>query len=134
LDANRQELCRLLWRMWSPNWTFDEATFARTAASWDNPDFVDVVIHSYRHRYAQADGDPALAHIEARLAAQPSIAAPTIVLHGEADAVWPPADSEHDGAKFTGPYQRRLVPLAGHFLPQEAPDEVVAALRELLAM
>ena len=134
LEANRQELCRLLWRMWSPNWTFDEATFARTAASWDNPDFVDVVIHSYRHRYAQADGDPALAHIEARLAAQPSIAAPTIVLHGEADAVWPPADSEHDGAKFTGPYQRRLVPLAGHFLPQEAPDEVVAALRELLAM
>jgi len=134
LAANRRELCRLLWRMWSPNWAFDEATFARTAASWDNPDFVEVVIHSYRHRYAQAAGDPALAEIEARLAAQPKIAVPTIVLHGEADAVWPPGDSEGDGEKFTGPYQRRVVPVAGHFMPQETPGAVVAALRELLAL
>jgi pimeloyl-ACP methyl ester carboxylesterase len=133
LAANRRDVCRLLWRMWSPNWTFDDATFARTAASWDNPDFVDVVIHSYRHRYAQAEGDPALAAIEARLAAQPDITVPTIVLHGEADAVSPPADSEHDAVHFSGPYQRRLVPLAGHFLPQEAPHTVVAALRDLLA-
>ena len=133
LDANRQELCRLLWRMWSPNWTFDEATFARTAASWDNPDFVDVVIHSYRHRHRAAPGDPALAPIEARLALQPPITVPTIVLHGAADGVDPPENSEGDAAHFTGPYRREVVPRAGHFLPREAPQAVVAAIRTLLA-
>ncbi len=73
---NREGLCRLLWRLWSPTWEFDDATYARSAAAFDNPDFVDVVIHSYRHRHGLVAGDPALADIEARLAAQPDIAVP----------------------------------------------------------
>src|SRR5438094_712952 len=82
LAANRRPLCRLLWELWSPNWHFDDTTFERTAASFDNPDFVAVVIQSYRHRYGLAPGDPSLETIEDRLAAQPPIRVPTIVLHG----------------------------------------------------
>jgi pimeloyl-ACP methyl ester carboxylesterase len=133
LEQNRREICRLLWRLWSPNWQFDEARFERTAASFDNPDFVDVVIQSYRHRHRAAAGDPALEPIEARLAQRPSITVPTIVLHGEADGVDPPQNSEGAAKHFTGPYRREVVPVAGHFLPQEAPGAVVAAIRELLA-
>ncbi len=133
LEANRHGICRLLWELWSPNWRFDDATYARTAASFDNADFVPVVIQSYRHRYGAAQGDPALEPIEVRLAAQPRIAVPTIVLHGGADGVDPAEDSEGDARFFTGPYERRVVPVAGHFLPREAPDEVVRAVLELAA-
>ncbi len=133
LEQNRRDICRLLWRLWSPNWDFDEAIFARTAASFDNPDFVDVVIHSYRHRLRAAAGDPALEPIEARLAAQPPITVPTIVLHGAADGVDVPENSEAEAAHFTGPYRREVVPVAGHFLPRETPEAVVGAIRELLA-
>ena len=87
LRANRHDLCRLLWRLWSPNWKFDDATYERTAKSFDNPDFVDIVIHSYRHRFGYAPGDPAFEAVERRLAAQPPITAPTIVLQGEGDGV-----------------------------------------------
>jgi pimeloyl-ACP methyl ester carboxylesterase len=132
LQANRYELCKLLWRLWSPNWKFDEATYARTAASFDNPDFVDIVIHSYRHRFGYAPGDPALEPIEQRLAARPPIAAPTIVLHGEGDGVGPPTASDPQAHFFTGPYQRRLIPLIGHDVPQEAPKETAAAVVELV--
>jgi pimeloyl-ACP methyl ester carboxylesterase len=133
LALNRRDVCRKLWQLWSPNWDFDDATFEATAESFDNPDFVDVVIHSYRHRHRAAPGDPALAPIEARLALQPPITVPTIVLHGAADGVDPPENSEGDAAHFTGPYRREVVPLAGHFLPREAPQAVVAAIRTLLA-
>ena len=131
LAANRRALCRLLWQLWSPNWRFDEATSERTAASFDNPDFVEVVIQSYRHRYGPAPGDPALQPIEDRLAAQPPITVPTIVLHGACDGVSPPQSSESHGRFFTGPYRRCVVPIAGHFLPQEAPSALVDALNEL---
>lgn len=131
LERNRRELCRLLWRLWSPNWAFDDATYERTAAAFDNPDFVAVSVQSYRHRYGAAAGDPALEGIEQRLAAQPAIAVPTVVLHGEADGVSPPEDSAGHARFFTGPYQRRVVPVAGHFLPQEAPGAVLDALAEL---
>ena len=104
-----------------------------TAASFDNPDFVDVVIQSYRHRYGNAPGDPAYAASEAKLAAQTLIDAPTIVLHGEADGVGPAAGSEGHARHFTGSYQRRLIGVAGHFLPREAPEAVVAAIKELVA-
>jgi pimeloyl-ACP methyl ester carboxylesterase len=134
LAENRGPLCRLLWTLWSPNWRFDEATFARTAASFDNPDFVDIVIHSYRHRFGAAVGDPALAAIERGLAAQPRITVPTIVLHGAADGVDPAAGSERHARFFSGPYQRRVVPVAGHFLPREAPEAVVDAIEELIAV
>jgi pimeloyl-ACP methyl ester carboxylesterase len=132
LAADRRAICRLLWRLWSPNWAFDDATFARTAATFDNPDFVAVVIQSYRHRYGAAPGDPALAPIEALLAAQPPIAVPSIVLEGEADGVHPPDAVDHDRTHFTGPYRRALIPLAGHFLPREAAGEIVAAVLELI--
>ena len=114
-----------------PNWRFDEASYERTAASFDNPDFVDVVIQSYRHRYGAVAGDPEVEAIEGLLAAQPRIAVPTIVLHGAADGVSPPEDSEPHRRHFSGPYARRVIPLAGHFLPREAPAEVVRAVREL---
>jgi len=131
LAANRRPLCRLLWELWSPNWRFDDATFERTAMSLDNPDFVEVVIQSYRHRYGLAPGDPSLDAIERRLAAQPMITAPTIVLHGACDGVSRPQSSEGHARFFSGPYQRRVVPVAGHFLPQEAPGAVIDALLEL---
>jgi pimeloyl-ACP methyl ester carboxylesterase len=133
LAANRRDLCRLLWRLWSPNWSFDEATYARTAASFDNPDFVDVVIQSYRHRYGYAPGDPAVEPIEQLLAAQPKIAVPTIVLHGAASGVGPPGQSERHARFFTGPYQRRVIPVAGHYLPAEAPRQFADAVLELIA-
>jgi pimeloyl-ACP methyl ester carboxylesterase len=131
LVANRGPLCRLLWELWSPNWRFDDATFERTAVSFDNPDFVEVVIQSYRHRYGLAPGDPALQPIEDRLAAQPPITVPTIVLHGACDGVSLAQSSEAHALLFTGPCQRRVVPVAGHFLPQEAPGAVIDALSEL---
>ncbi|MBN8873223.1 MAG: alpha/beta hydrolase [Rhodospirillales bacterium] len=131
LQQNRRELCRLLWQLWSPNWGFDDATFDATAASFDNPDFVDVTIQSYRHRYRQAPGDPALDALEARLAAQPAIAAPSIVLHGAADGVGPAAQSEHAARHFTGAYERHVVPVAGHFLPRETPRPVIEAVLRL---
>jgi pimeloyl-ACP methyl ester carboxylesterase len=131
LTENRGPLCRLLWELWSPNYRFDDATYARTAPSFDNPDFVAVVIQSYRHRYGNAPGDPQYAAIEARLAERPKISVPTIVLHGAADGVGPAANSEDHVRHFTGHYRREVVPVAGHFLPREAPDKVVAAVREL---
>jgi pimeloyl-ACP methyl ester carboxylesterase len=131
LERNRGPLCRLLWRLWSPNWTFDDGVFARTAVSFDNPDFVDVVIQSYRHRFGYAPGDPALEPIERQLADKPMIPVPTIALHGAADGVQPAASTEGHARHFSGSYQRRVVPVAGHNLPQEAPEAVVAALAEL---
>ena len=132
LAANRREFCRLIWQLWSPNWSFDEATFERTASSFDNPDFVEVTIHSYRHRFMNAQGDPKLEPIEQRLAAQPRIGVPTIALHGEANGVGPPQASANHGRFFTGPYERRVIARAGHNLPQEVPDIVTAATLELI--
>ena len=132
LTQNRREICRLLWTLWSPNWTFDDAHYAATAGSFDNSDFVDVVIQSYRHRHRNASGDPALEPIEALLAAQPDIAVPTIVLHGEADGVGPVQQSASHASHFKGRYERRVIPVAGHFLPHEAPEAVVKAVRDLV--
>jgi pimeloyl-ACP methyl ester carboxylesterase len=132
LEKNRRELSRLLWTLWSPLWAFDDATFERSAASFDNPDFVAVTIQSYRHRYGYAIGDPALDEIERRLAAQPKIPVPTIALQGEADGVHPLASSEKHAAFFTGPYQRRVLPRIGHNPPQEAPQVFAAAVLELI--
>jgi len=131
LTANRGPLCRLLWELWSPNYRFDDATYEQTAASFDNPDFVEVVIQSYRHRYRGAPGDPALDTIEEQLALQPPIAVPTIALQGEADGVSPPDRIDGTARHFTGSYQSRIIPRAGHFLPREAPEAVVQAISEL---
>src|SRR5260370_6288314 len=112
LEQNRRALARLLWRLWSPNWNFDDATFERTAKSFDNPDFVDVAIQSYRHRCGYAAGDPALEAIERRLAQKPRIGVPTIVLQGEAHGVTPPQLSQPHAEFFTRPYPRRFIPRA----------------------
>jgi pimeloyl-ACP methyl ester carboxylesterase len=133
LQQNRRDIARLLWRLWSPNWQFDEATFEATAVSFDNPDFVDVTIQSYRHRYGNAPGDPALEPLEQRLTEQPPITVPTIVLHGACDGVGPPEQSERHARHFTARYERRVIPVAGHFLSRETPNAVVQAVRDLLA-
>jgi pimeloyl-ACP methyl ester carboxylesterase len=132
LAKNRRDICRLLWKLWSPEWHFDDATFEKTAASFDNPDFVDVVIQSYRHRYGYAPGDPAFASIEAKLALQPKIGVPTINLHGGHDGVGPAHERDTRAKFFTGPYERRLLSHIGHNVPQEAPAATVAALRDLM--
>jgi pimeloyl-ACP methyl ester carboxylesterase len=132
LAANRGELCKLLWRLWSPNWKFDDATYERTAKSFDNPDFVDIVIHSYRHRFGYAPGDPAFEAIERKLAAQPPISVPTIVIQGEGDGVNLAAGSAAQPRFFTGAYERRLIPVIGHDVPQEAPADVARAVLELI--
>jgi pimeloyl-ACP methyl ester carboxylesterase len=132
LTQNRKELCRLLWRLWSPTWQFSEQTYAQTARSFDNPDFVDVVIQSYRHRYGYAPGDPAYEAIEAQLASQPTIRIPTVALYGVDDGVTPLPPADKGGERFVGPYERRDIPGAGHNLPQENPTAVVDAVLGLL--
>jgi pimeloyl-ACP methyl ester carboxylesterase len=131
LAKNRRDFCRLLWRLWSPTWGFDEETYTRTAASFDNPDFVEVVIHSYRHRYALAPGDPAVEETEHRLTKQPKISVPTIVLDGDADGVVPLSGSVHHYQFFMGRYERRVIPGVGHNLPQEAPRDFAEAVLSL---
>lgn len=131
LTDNRRALCRLLWRLWSPTWTFDEATFERTASSFENPDFVDVAIHSYRHRMGNAEGDPRYADIEAKLATLPKIKVPTIVIHGANDGVNPARNSAGHGKFFTGPYERRVFANTGHNPPQEAPGDFAKAMLDL---
>jgi pimeloyl-ACP methyl ester carboxylesterase len=106
--------------------------FERSAASFDNPDFVAVTIHSYRHRYGNAAGDPALDEIERRLAQQPKIKVPTIALQGDADGIHPPESSAHHAAFFAGPYERRVLPRIGHNPPQEDPKSFAAAVLELM--
>jgi pimeloyl-ACP methyl ester carboxylesterase len=132
LDRNRHALCKLLWKLWSPNWKFDDATYDRTAASFDNPDFVDVVIHSYRHRYGLVPGDPSLEGIERRLALQPAIAVPTVALHGEANSVLPAGGAERREQRFSGTYRQHVIPVVGHNVPQEAPRQFAEAVLSLI--
>jgi pimeloyl-ACP methyl ester carboxylesterase len=133
LAANRRAFAKQLWELWSPNWHFADQTFDRSAPSFDNPDFVDVVVQSYRHRYGYAAGDPALLDLEARLQAQPKITVPAINLDGDGDGIRPISHTEDPQAKhFTGPYERRVIPRVGHNIPQEAPADTVRAIRDLL--
>ena len=131
LTRNRRSLCRLIWRLWSPTWGFDDATFDRSAAAFDNPDFVDLVIHSYRHRFGGIPGDAALDAIEDLLAAQPRIAVPSIVLEGGDDGVTPSPPVDSSAPHFTGVYERRIVAGVGHNFPQEAPNAFADAVMEL---
>jgi pimeloyl-ACP methyl ester carboxylesterase len=132
LAANRRAIAKLLWQQWSPNWQFDDACFERTAAAYDNPDYVDVVIHSYRHRFGLAEGDPQYAELQRKLAAQPVITVPTITLDGDTDGVTPATDGTKSAPKFTGRRVHRVVPRAGHNLPQEEPEAFAAAVLELI--
>jgi pimeloyl-ACP methyl ester carboxylesterase len=133
LKENRRALCRLLWNLWSPTWKFDEPTYARTADAFENPDFLDVVIHSYRHRYGLVAGDSALEDMERRLALQPKITVPSITLDGSTDGVMPGGGSAHHASRFTARHEHRVVENAGHNLPQEAPEafaDAMLAVRE----
>jgi pimeloyl-ACP methyl ester carboxylesterase len=128
LARNRREICRLLWRTWSPGWQFDDATFERTVPSFDNPDFVDVVIHSYRHRHRNGPGEPRFEAAEARLATRPAIPVPTLVLHGQNDTVDPVHTSEGEAHLFSRGYSRHVIADAGHFAHREQPRVVSEAV------
>ncbi len=127
-EANRQEFARLIWRIASPKWNFDDATFDRSAASFDNPDHVSIVIHNYRRRLGLAEGEPAYDPLQNLLAAGPVITVPTNTLEGDANGAPHPAPAAY-AAKFSGIYaHRNLTGGIGHNLPQEAPQAFAAAV------
>jgi pimeloyl-ACP methyl ester carboxylesterase len=124
----RREFAKLIWRLASPEWKFDDATFDRTAAAFDNPDHVDLVIHNYRWRLGLANGDPKLDELERKLAAGPDIGVPTITLEGDENGAPHPEPSAY-AKKFSGKYEHRLVKGGiGHNLPQEAPEAFARAV------
>ena len=132
LAANRRRIARMLWEEWSPDWDFDDATFNRSMPALDNPDFVDVAVHSYRHRFGNADGDPRYAELEKRLAAMPPIAVPAVTLDGDKDGVVAAGDGSASAGKFTARRIHRVVKGAGHNIPQEAPEAFAGAVMELV--
>ncbi len=131
LKKNRRKFCKLLWQLWSPNWHFKDDEYERTAISFDNPDFVEVVIHSYRHRYGIVPGDPLLEDIENKLLKQPLISVPTVDLEPACDGVEAPDEPPNDSHMFSGSYNRRVIPVAGHFLPRESASAVIQAVLDL---
>ncbi|MFI7120302.1 alpha/beta fold hydrolase [Amycolatopsis sp. NPDC049868] len=131
LTENRDELCALLWRTWSPTWAGAGAAFQASAPSLHNPDFVDVVIHSYRHRFGLAEGDPRYQALEDLIAEEPAITVPSVVLESGDDGIGGPS-AAGDREYFTGPYEHRVLPGVGHNVPQEAPEAFAAAVASLL--
>ena len=130
-DMNRRAFAKLIWQLASPRWRFDDATFERSAASFDSPDHVDIVIHNYRWRLGLADGEPQYDELEEQLAAGPVIAVPTITLEGDANGA-PHPDPGAYASKFSGKYVHRTIPGGvGHNLPQEAPQAFVEAVIEV---
>ncbi len=132
LAADPRGVAEVIWRRNSPAWPFDDATLDRAAGAFTNPDYVDVVIHSYRHRLGYAPGAPAYTEIERRLATQPVITVPAVTLDGLADGNFPATDGSPSAAHFTGPRLHLQVPGAGHNLPQEVPKDFADAVREVI--
>ena len=130
LTAHRAGFTRLLWQDWSPGWTFTDATFAATAPSFDNPDFVDVVVHSYRHRYGLVPGDPAYQATEDAIAALPGIDVPTVIVDATRDGLGDPDQPEEHRRHFTRIEGNPRLPV-GHNVPQESPAEFAAAVAQL---
>ena len=130
---DRRNFSRMMWDLWAPSGWYEPAEFEATADAFDNDDWPDIVLHSYRHRWGHALGDPAYAADELALNPAPVLLVPTLMLHGEADGVSSLATSANKEAFFSGPYVRRLLPGVGHFPQREAPgrvaDEVLAFLR-----
>jgi pimeloyl-ACP methyl ester carboxylesterase len=126
LAKHRRDLCRLLWEEWSPGWQFDEETFDRTAGAFDNPDFVAVVIHCYRHSFGLHAGDPALQPLEDRLTKRPAITVPAVTLDGTLDPLKPGGTANH-AAMFVGLHEHRVF-MTGHNLPQENPQAFADAV------
>ena len=127
-DTYRRDFSKLIWQLASPKWAFDDATFARSAAAFDNPDHVTIVIHNYRWRLGLAAGEPQYDGLERRLAGAPAIAVPTITLEGDANGA-PHLDASAYGHKFSGKYEHRVIEGGvGHNLPQEAPRAFAQAV------
>jgi len=131
LKKYRREIARLLWTHWSPDWKFDDATFERSAAAFDSPDYVDIVVHSYRHRFGLVPGDARYAGLQDELARLPVISVPTITLDGAGDGVVAATDGKSTASHFSGRRTHRIIPDIGHNLPQEAPEAFAAAVMEL---
>lgn len=131
LAADREAFCRLLWELWSPTWNFSKGTYDASARSFANPDFVDVVTHSYRHRFGLVEGDPRYASIERELAQQPPISVPTVIFSGADDGVAVGHGATAEG--FSGPLRRQVLAGVGHNIAQEAPVQFAQAVLELLA-
>jgi pimeloyl-ACP methyl ester carboxylesterase len=133
LREDRRGFTRFMWQTWSPTWRFSDAEFERTAASFDNPDWVDVVLHSYRHRWGLAPGDPDYESLHRRLDPPPPIKVPSLILHGGVDACTLPSLSEGKKALFLNSYKRVVLDGLGHFPQRENPDAVAAELVAFLA-
>jgi pimeloyl-ACP methyl ester carboxylesterase len=129
LTEHRRALCRMLWDEWSPGWQFDEATFDRSAGSFDNPDFVNVVPHCYRFNFGLAAGDPALQPLEDRLAGKPAIGVPTVTIDGAFDPLKPGGTMDH-ASLFVGQHEHQVVD-AGHNLPQQVPQAFADAVTKV---
>jgi pimeloyl-ACP methyl ester carboxylesterase len=129
-DKYRHDFAKLIWQTASPKWNFDDATFDRSAASFDNPDHVSIVIHNYRWRLGLAPGEPQYDQLEKRLAAGPLIAVPTVTLEGDANGA-PHPDASSYARKFSDKYAHRIIKGAGHNLPQEAPQAFAEAVVEV---
>jgi pimeloyl-ACP methyl ester carboxylesterase len=123
---NRHEFNKLMWKIASPKWNFDDATYQRTAASFENPDHVDIVVHNYRWRLSLAPGEPQYDEFERRLATGPAITVPTITIASDFDG--PNADGKAYRDKFTGRYEHRILEGIGHNVPQEAPEAFAQAV------
>jgi pimeloyl-ACP methyl ester carboxylesterase len=132
-EQYRREFANLIWKTVSPKWDFDEATFNRSAASFDNPDYVSIVIHNYRWRLSVAEGEPKYDELEKRLAAAPVIGVPTITLDGDSDGVAPATDGTSYAKMFSGKRTHRIIKGVGHNLPQEAPQAFADAVIEVAA-
>jgi pimeloyl-ACP methyl ester carboxylesterase len=133
LTANRRDIGRIMWTRNSPKWRFDDATFERSAASFENPDYVDITIHSYRHRLGHARGYPQYEDLERRLAAQPNISVPTITIDGGADDILVATDGAASAPKFVGGREHRVIAEAGHNPPQETPVAFADAVWEVVS-
>lgn len=125
---DRKAFARIMWETWSPPGWFDDATFDRVAASFDNPDWVDVTLHSYRSRWKEAEPEPASIWLEDKAKTASPLALPAIYFQGELDGVNPPETSERVAEKFSGPFERIVLPGIGHFPTREAPTEVAVRL------
>lgn len=132
ITQHRRAFHKLLWRQWSPTWAFDDSTFEKAAAAFDNEDFVDVVVHSYRHRFGLVAGDPAYAVIESRLARQPVISVPTITLDGRDDGVRLPEPEQTHAHCFSARLAHTVLDGVGHNIPQEAPQAFADAVLKLV--
>lgn len=132
VHGDRRAFARIMWDTWAPPGWFTEAEFEATAAAFDNDDWPAITLHSYRHRWGHAEGDPRYAADEAAMSPAPVLQVPTLVLHGEEDGVNHPDTSARKEAFFRGTYRRRVLPGIGHFPQREAPDAVLHELRQFL--